>query len=324
MGADMKQKAKQVFEKGYQFSQSAKKYKEKYDKYKELYELGKNLIDPDTRRATAFKEALNLLLKAAGRVLEADLTAHPYFVLNQPAMEALWEAITASDTIDNARKLLSDAEKNLNKLDAKAEAFCDEYNKQRSTLRSSIASKLRSGNSMGWNWTEYLRELNRDGFRSSTLGEAEDEISSVLGTVPTLLQDVRPLVNTALDTAPKVLEAYAALAAAGADIILAEKTYQEKIDKLTKSEKTISHTMGLLEKKRRMEEQVMDAIHNKPGAGKSMQQRVNSTLEDATRCAGAWVDFTDTLLSEDVLLIGSSGGARLPWNMPLPPASVGR
>ena len=309
------QKVKDLDRKSSQLTQSAKKFKEKYDKYKGLYETGKKLLDPDTRRATAFKEALNYMLKRAGKALGTDLTKHPYFALNQPAMEALWATLEASDTIDNARKTLHTAEKNLDKVTPKASAFAKKYNRELSTVRSHIRSTLSSQG-----WIKYLNELNRDRFPHSSRGDAEHEVLHSIEWAGTLLEKLRVTVTPALKTGMLVLEGFASLSASGADIILAEKIYNEKINKLSGSKNIFSSTMGKLEKKRRLEEQALDILNKKPGATRSLQQRTTSALRPAKSCASSWVDLIDRMLTPEILLIGSSGNY-LPWELPLPPAS---
>jgi hypothetical protein len=319
---DFRQRAMELATKGHQYSQQLKKYKEKYAKYKELYDIGGKLLDPDSRRATAYKEGLKLLLKRAGKVLGKDLTKHPYFIINQAAMEVLWETIEVTDTIDNARKQLEKAEKSLDEIRPKAKAFAKKHNKELNETRSQIKAKLTASNSLGFNWTQQLNQMSRDRFRRATRAEAIDEIESLLDITPILLRDLRPIVTVALKQAPDVLEGFAALSAAGADIILAEKLYNEKIGKLADSKRTIGRAFGRLEQKRRMEEEVMGMLKNKRGAGRPFQERVSGALNGVRRCARGWTDLVDTILSLDILLVGSSSGY-LPWEMTLPPAGRG-
>jgi hypothetical protein len=318
MGTNWKQKGKELFEKGKQLNATGQKYKEEYDKYKELYELGKNLLDEDTRTATLYKEGLKYMLKKAGAALGSDLTKHPYFVINQPAMEALWEALTASKTIENAQAIIKKAEKDLGTLETRAATYTSDYDQSRSQLRSSIGAILGKGAGIVQSWHQYVRDLNRDRFAGTSKAEAEEEVRNSIEWAGSLLVEVRPLVSQAVQGGAEALKAYAALSASGAQIILADKTYQEKINKLKGSGGVISSTFGKLEEKRRYEEQVFDVLGGNQNAADPMQSRVERVLDDATSTARAWESFVNECLSENLLRIGMGGGYLLPWEITLP------
>ncbi len=316
--ADMKQKALELFARGSQGYKTYKGYKAKYDKYKKLYDLGKNLINPDTRTATVFKEALKYLLKAAGEALETDLTKHPYFILNQKGMEVLWEAITASDTIDNARKQLFEAEKKLNALESKASEFSTNWGKTYDADSAAIKRILTGQNSLGgYDWTNYVNRLSTETFWQATRADAELEVEDDIKSGVTLMDDLLPTAAGVFKHGSEAFAAYAALTAAGGDIALAQKTYDAKIKALADSKSTISSGFGKLEQERRYNEQGFDALENKKGGGEPLDKRVQTALADATKVTGYWSDFVDACGSEYILLWGSRGGV-LPWEMSLP------
>lgn len=317
MGTDWKQKAKELADQGKQYYGSMQSYKEKYEKLKDLYELGKQLIDPDTRDSTIFKKSLDLFISIGGKLLGSDLSKHPYFILNKAGMEALFEAIAASDTINNARKLLEDAEKGLEKLRTAADEFTTKAYKSYELRKTAIVHILRD-NSTGFDWIKFVEQANREFNRDSTRAEAEDFNENALKMADALLDDLKSDVTLVFQLGAKYLGDYPALAAAAANIVMAEKKYTEKIAKLAGSDRTLGSTMGKAEQWRKTQEDGFAALSNKGSAGKSLAERVAAVMQGPTAAVRDWQDLLDRCLSMNVLLLGT-WATYLPWEIPLPP-----
>jgi hypothetical protein len=319
--ANLKQTAKQLFEQGRQVTQPLNDVHEKNEKYKGLYELSKNLIEPDTRGATLFKESLNSLITAAGKMLLKDLTRHPYFILNQAAMEALFEAITAAKTINNARQLLGNAEKELNKLRRAAAEFTTHSGKSHGYRRHALVAILKQFNPLKVDWINYVNDLNRDRFATSTRDEAEDEVENALQMAAVLLDELRPDVDLTLSVGYMQFQKHAALAAAGAYIVLAEKAYTETVAKLAGSTGTIPSEFERLEDTCRMYVKGMDALKITTGAAKSLAERVASVMEGPNKVLADWRDLIEACSAAELLLSLDVRGRHLPWDVPRPAAS---
>ncbi len=250
-------------------------------------------------------------MKEAGALLEQDLTKHPYFVINQKGMEALWEAITASDTINNARELLSDAEKNLGDLGTKALEYRREWGKRYDDYTGVIKGILQGRNSRGFDWISYIKGL--DGFWKQKRVDAESEVENALSYAQSLLDEMYPQVRAVLLMAPYAAGDFAAVAACGGDIVLAVKTYEEKIAKLAGSKGTISSGFGKLEQERRGNEEGYDALQG----GKSLASRVEETMHQPWLVARDWVWLAERCTDDSILNLGAENWW-LPWEVDLP------
>ncbi len=316
--ASVKERVQELMEEGKQATKSLMDLKKRYEKYKALYERGKKLIDKDTRDAAIFKEALSLALKEAGALIGEDLTKSPYFVLNKPGIDALIDAITASDTINNARKLLSDAEKELDKLQKGADKYVSQAGKSYWLRRDAFVNILRRSNPTQIDWVRYVDDLNYGGFAGMTRDQAMDEVANALDMAGLILEDIRDDVDLTLLVAFKVLPEYAALAAAGANIVLAEKTYTQKIQELAGSKSTIKSGFGKLEQERQQNERGYDDVQNTNGGGKSLAERVAAVMDKASQVADDWRYMIYVCTHADKLLDLDVQGRYLPWEMPLP------
>lgn len=98
-------KAKAAYDK----YQKVNKAKGHYDTAKGYYESVKNVLDEDTRTAEFFKLGLDGLLKLGEKAVGQSLTNHPYFAFHKAHLEILGQVLTASATHDNAMKALGKA-----------------------------------------------------------------------------------------------------------------------------------------------------------------------------------------------------------------------
>jgi hypothetical protein len=315
----LKQKVQDLMEAGKQVTKSVQDLKKTYEKYKSLYERGKKLLDKDTRDAALFKEALNLLMKEAGNLIGEDLTKHPYFVINKPGIDALIDAIIASDTINNAREKLRDAEKELTKLKPEAAEYAAKSGSNEFHAQWNVVINLRDSK-RGINWFEYVNRLNDEKFKGQTRAQALDEVENALKLAELLLEETRNDVDMALLIAFKDLQKYYALAAAGANIVLAEKAYEQKIKDLSDSSSTIKSGFGKLEQERRQNERGFDAVENRNGRGKSFAEQVASVMDDPNRAADDMRGLIFICLHPEKLLDLEVRGPYLPWEIPLPRA----
>jgi len=314
----IKKKAEELIKKNFQSTEPIWKFKKKYGEYKELFELGEKLVNPDTRDATIFKEALKIMLKKAGKLIGQNLMKSPYYVLNQKGLEALFEAITAMDTINNARQLVADGEDALDKLTPKVADFRTHYRDKHTEYYDAIKTQF---DKLGWRG--YLQEINMDRFWKDTRAEAEDEINNALQMAQALLTNIRPIVDKIFITAPTFIADYAALAAAGGSIVASEKTAEAKVAKLAGSKSTISGTFGKAEQSRQQTERALAGLYNKKSGGKSLAARVTELFNDSpSYVVRDWNDIVYWCSTELVLQIGVPGGGgwELPWNLPLPKA----
>ena len=98
-------KAKAAYEK----YQKYKKAKDKYDAAKGHFETIKKILDEDTRSEEIFKLGLKGMTKLGEKVAGSALTKHPYFTYHKAHLEALGAALTASSTHENALRNLHSA-----------------------------------------------------------------------------------------------------------------------------------------------------------------------------------------------------------------------
>lgn len=96
--------------------QTGKDAKAAYDRLKkwkktakEYYETAKKLADEDTRTGEIFKQGLKGMMKLAEKFSGQALTKHPYFTYHKKHLEALANALNASETSKNAMKALHEA-----------------------------------------------------------------------------------------------------------------------------------------------------------------------------------------------------------------------
>jgi len=86
-----------------------------YDKYKnvkkakEYYSAIKKTLDEDTRAEGLFKLGIKGLMELSKIVVGDMITKHPYFTYHKAHLEALGQALTASDTFDHAMQALNGA-----------------------------------------------------------------------------------------------------------------------------------------------------------------------------------------------------------------------
>lgn len=305
-----------LIEKNFQSTQPIWKLKKSYEHYKGMLDDAKELVNKDTRAAKIFKEALKSALKWASGLVGEDLTKNPYYVLNQKGLDALFEAITAMDTINNSRKLISDAEASFEKLESKVRDFRSESYDKHKEFYDGIKMQL---SKVGW--IKYMEELNLDRFWKDTRAEAESEVENALNIAESLLKDLKPTVDRIIVAAPKVYANYAALVAAGGSIVLAEKTAEEKVAKLADSKSTISHGFGTFEQARQRTERDLQGLYNEKSGGKSLAYRVYQLFEPVNAFTiRDWNDLVRWSISDRVLMIGVAGAGELPWNLPLPAA----
>ena len=313
---DIKKLGLKLIEKNFQSTQAIFKYKKVYEEHKELFELGQKLLDPDTRSATIYKESLKFMLKKAGSLIGKSLTKSPYYVLNQKGLEALFEAVTAMDTINNARKLVSDAEADLEKLAPKVKEFQSECYDKHKEFYEGIKQTL---NRPGVEWAKYIDRLHWD-LREETRADAEAEVENALQIAEMLLKDIRPIVDQIFIYGPVVYGNYAALTAAGAKIVLAEKTAQAKVGKLASSSSTISHGFGVIEQARQQTERDLRGLYNEKSQGKSLAARVDALFDDVhTYTMRDWNNIIAWCFTDQVLTFGAMGGvSTMPWNAKMP------
>jgi hypothetical protein len=316
----LKQMVKELMEEGKQVVGELKDLKERYNKCNELYERGKKLVDRDTRDAAIFKEVLDLLMKEAGDLIGEDLTKQPYFVINQRGIDALIDAIVASDTINNARETLRGAEAEFTKLKNSATEFAREEKRTFANRWHALEAVLGEKNRRQFDWPGYVNKMNDIKFRDSTREQALSEKNDALGVADWILEDISGEVNLTLIMGFGILQEYYALAAAGANIVLAEKTYEQKIRDLSDSSSTVQSGMGKLEQARRWNERGYDAVENRNGGGKSLADRVASVMDDPNSAAKQMGLLISRCLDADTLLRIDVIYRYLPWEIPLPPA----
>ena len=321
------QKVKSLIEQRGQFHGDMKKYKEKYEKYTELYETAGGLLDPDTRKATVLKEGWKGLLKLASTLMGKNIANHPYLktllMLNEKGFDLLWQAIAASDSVDNARNELGKAKNELENLKSEGKKFAKKHNKERAEFEGIVAATLRSSPSLSWNWTSYLNTITEAGWKKITRRDAELEIIHMLNSiVPILLKDVRHTVSQALKRASAVRVGAAGLVARGAVAIIAEETYNERIKQLTKKPKNLfEFNFG------KSQENQRDWVDLWEGKSDDCEHwfrdQVNLILKPVLRCASAWDRLVREFTSISVLTVGAKS-SWLPWELPLPPVGRGK
>lgn len=318
MDDDLKEIAKKVLDKKISDHPGIGPFKAKYEEYKGLYENAKSLLDPDTRSATLFKESLGWLMKRAGKFVGTDLTKHPYFVLNKAGLDALFAAVSAMDTINNARQLLADGEKNYEKFRSTASEFVTSSVKSYDHQVKMITVLLTEHNSFGTNWVLYVRAMWLDHFQKTGRADAESEVQAAMKWADTLLDELKWDLGTLVQISELILQKYVALSAVAASIVLAEKMYNEKIAKLSKSDSTVSSSFGKFEQGRRWNERTEDALYNTGGGGKSLADRVRDTMSPATNIMNNWRALALASTSSAILSVGSWSGTIMPWELKLP------
>ncbi len=72
------------------------------DQIEGYIETAKRIVDEDTRSSEIFTQTVKVGTKIAGKLLGADVTAHPYFAYHKEHLEILASVMEASDTVRNA------------------------------------------------------------------------------------------------------------------------------------------------------------------------------------------------------------------------------
>ena len=80
-----------------------------YDKAKAYVDTVNELIDRDTRAATAFRVAFDALTAIGSKVLGTSIENHPYFAVHRGQLQALSAVLTAHSTYNNAMEALDRA-----------------------------------------------------------------------------------------------------------------------------------------------------------------------------------------------------------------------
>lgn len=321
-------KAKAVYEK----YQKHKKAKDKYDAAKGHYETIKKILDEDTRSEEIFKQGLDGMMKLGEKVAGRSLTSHPYFAYHKIHLEALGDALTASSTHDNALRNLNSAIASADSAAALAAQLADfEARKKvlkflyfqflsdsmpmvrehgtasavalvapvvagalaladnplapRQALRAATAAQLAAQANVG----QAAKKIRQD-----TGGSPEQLHAEVQAGLYTWRASWCDLYYDAADLLVMVDLEYRAASAA-------YKRYQQKVQRLQKSSKTIDRVAGLAAEKKRQEEWALRVSRrNAPEAVVDPSAYARRQRDDVAEAVRKLATICDVVMSDEV------------------------
>ena len=276
-----------------EFFDTAKKYKKKYEKFKETFELVRDLLDDDSRSAALYREALELVLRRIGR----NISKTPFAAYHQYHLEKFYSTIEDSQTHSNAKEALKTARAGFERMESEGKSVAMVAQRALEKHKATVRSILSGRNSLGFDWYDYVNDISINQFPSMRGREIAEEIFDFVKVGSFLAGEVKSAQESIITDGFTFLERLLSLMSVGAQAVLAEKIYFEKVEKLVESKSPVGRVLGLSERRNRALEALIS-----PGKGSKNSFSVAPTLESVVQTATLWVEFLEIAQTPHVFL----------------------
>lgn len=288
------------------FYKKQKGHYDVYQKYKDYYDRARALLDEDTRAGAFFKEGINAGLKTMEKLLGVSVSSHWSLKLINVQIDKLVEALTASITLENARKKHHEAVDIAKKIKLSAKRVTDDYSLKRTKLERDIKAKLKGLH-------HYFESMNYHGMGvHKTKKSLQNEINQAKTIMRGYMVKTAAERNRAKIYAREMVMFYTVCATGGKRVEALMAKYQGKLEKMEKG--------GIFSKvKARQEKQLREIDQLRASLGEISKTwfapvaTAKETIKMVEQHAEWWTFFADLCSVSNILTYNTN--YLLPWEL---------